>query len=852
MQRNQVLPCSETFLLVVAMVYGGVTGAAAFAEDFASQFENTHDRIWLGADYWANPMEDWRVHDGRLECVRGGENRNVHLLTHWLGDDPGQLTMSVRLGLLSEGEKKGSAGFAIGVLDGDTRDHLSSLFFGNGLPAGITSDGRLFIGRMDDPPTPSVVNTPDDVELRLSIQPAGDAYTITLTAQTPGSDGLLGAVSVDGISGDQLVGNLVLVNNVGNRRPHVADEGKLPRFWFRDWRVSGSDLIADPSQRFGPILYAMHTLSRGVLKMTAQMPPIGPRDSQAVRLQIQSNGQWQTIGEETIDPLSRTATFRAEGWDDGRDAPYRLVWTETTRDGNEKQSYFTGTVRRDPRERDELVIAGFTGNTDSGFPNRLVVGNVAAMNPDVLFFSGDQIYESVGGYGIFREPVELAAVNYLRKIYMWGWAFRDVMRDRPALVLPDDHDVYQGNIWGQGGRDCGGMANHAKGGYAMPAAWVNAVQRTQTAHHPDPFDATPIDQGITVYYGDMLYGRISFAVLEDRKFKSGPEGKVNTWPGRPDHVRDPNLDPKTLDKPGLKLLGDRQLDFLRHWAADWQGADMKLAVSQTIFCNLANYHGGNQQYLVADLDSNGWPQTGRNKALRELRRGFAFHYAGDQHLPSIVHQGIDTWSDAIYSFCVPSIAAGYPRSWRPDAEGRPVRNRPAPNLPNTGDYLDGLGNHVTVYAIGNPAKKNRPGRINTLHDKSSGFGIVRMNKRQATTTMECYRLQIDANNLKPEDQFPGWPKTIHMTENYGREAAAYLPQLQVTGMTNPVVQVIDDTSGDIVYTLRIRGTTFRPKVFSANAAYTIKVGEPGAGDLKVIEGVEPIVGDQLETLEVDF
>ena len=26
------------------------------------------------------------------------------------------------------------------------------------------------------------------------------------------------------------------------------------------------------------------------------------------------------------------------------------------------------------------------------------------------------------------------------------------------------------------------------------------------------------------------------------------------------------------------------------------------------FCS-GNYHGGNQQYLVADLDSNGWPQV---------------------------------------------------------------------------------------------------------------------------------------------------------------------------------------------------------------------------------------------------
>ena len=34
--------------------------------------------------------------------------------------------------------------------------------------------------------------------------------------------------------------------------------------------------------------------------------------------------------------------------------------------------------------------------------------------------------------------------------------------------------------------------------------------------------------------------------------------------------------------------------------------------------------------LAADCDSNGWPQSGRNRALREMRKGFALHLAGDQ------------------------------------------------------------------------------------------------------------------------------------------------------------------------------------------------------------------------------
>jgi alkaline phosphatase D len=855
---NQPRFHSRRFVALVLIAIAGLLNVAhvspvLHAAEFASGFHNTHDRVWLGADYWANPMEDWRVNDGRLECVRGGANRNVHLLTHRLGEQPGELSLSVRLGLLGSGAQQGSAGFAVGVLDRETKNPMSSLLFGDGLPAGITSDGRLFIGNAPDDGAQPVAETLNDIELRLTAQPAGRGYTLTLSAHDPQSGDRWGSVTRENVAADRLVGNVALVNNhAGNRRPRVGGSGNQPRFWFRDWKVGGTKVVQDEAMRFGPILYAMHTLSRDVLKLTAQMPPVGTAESQTVRLQIEQDGAWKTLAEERIDPLSRTATFRIENWDSDRDVPYRLAYSQIARNGESTDDYYTGTVRKDPVEKEDLVIAGFTGNTDSGFPNELVAGNVAKMNPDVLFFSGDQIYESVGGYGIHREPVELATLNYLRKIYLWGWAFRDVMRDRPTLVIPDDHDVYQGNIWGENGRDCNGIENHAQGGYAMPAEWVNVIQRTQTDHHPDPFDPTPIEQGITVYYGDMIYGRINFAVLEDRKFKSGPEGKVNTWEGRPDHMKDPDLDPKTLDKPGLKLLGDRQLKFLREWAADWKGTDMKIAVSQTIFANLANYHGGNQEYIIADLDSNGWPQSGRNRALHELRRGFAFHYAGDQHLASIVHHGIDTWRDAGFSFCVPSIAAGYPRSWRPDEEGRPVQNRPADGLPNTGDYKEGLGNHVSVYAIGNPARENRPGRINTLHDKASGFAIVRMNKPKGTITMECYRLQIDADNLKPDDQFPGWPKTIHFTENYGREADGYLPTLKVAGLPRPVVQVVNETTGEIVYTLRVQGTEFRPKVFDRQAQYTIHIGDPDLDQSKTLKGVKPEGQDETTTLTIEF
>src|SRR3954454_10656630 len=252
----------------------------------------------------------------------------------------------------------------------------------------------------------------------------------------------------------------------------------------------------------------------------------------------------------------------------------------------------------------------------------------------------------------------------------------------------------------------------------MPAAWVNGVYRTHTLHHSDPFDPTPTKQGITVFYGPLTYGRISFAVIADRQFKSGPEGKVPATGSRGDHVLGSNFDPKTADKPGLVLLGERQMKFLREWAADWRGADMKAVISQTVFTALATTHGGNRERLRADYDANGWPQSARNAALAEIRNAFAVHIAGDQHLPAVVHYGIDGPRDAGVAFAGPAVNVGYPRWWEPDV---PAKAPPAGAPENLGDFLDHFGTPLTVLAVANGALKPRPGLMEQLHDRASGL-----------------------------------------------------------------------------------------------------------------------------------
>ena len=171
------------------------------------------------------------------------------------------------------------------------------------------------------------------------------------------------------------------------------------------------------------------------------------------------------------------------------------------------------------------------------------------------------------------------------------------------------------------------------------------VQRCETRHLPDAHDATPIERGIGVYYTRLRVGGIDFAILEDRKFKTGPAGKIPRQGPRPDHITDPNYDRSSVDVPGLKLLGDRQLQFLRSWGEDWSGTTMKCVLSQTAFCGAVHLHGRPENRLLADLDCNGWPQTPRNHALRAIRRAWAPHLCGDQHLAVVVQHGIDQFRD---------------------------------------------------------------------------------------------------------------------------------------------------------------------------------------------------------------
>ena len=847
-------PTRRQFIADSATVAAGalLTGSTRAAEqetapEFRTSTANDLDRIWLGQELWANPMQDWRIKDGRIECVNAAPGRNVHVLTRELADQEGDLRMSVRIGRLDGsaiGGGKGSAGFRVGILGTlgaipELRDVRNNLAFSGGFDAGITATGALFFGDVKKAEAGKLdFKSVSEVDLELSAKPEGKAYTLTLRAKDAKTGKALGEAKREGFPAALLIGNLALVANFGVSQGPGAKKGNAAKaageaagpgvgtFWFSDWRIAGSKLEAPEEMAYGPILFSQYTLSGGVVKLTAQMPPMGDKDSQTVKLELKSGDEWKEVAEAKIHPQARTATFRLEKWDATQDVPYRLVYALLFADGTEQPWKWSGLIRRDPVDQAQLSVADISCNIHTAFPNTPYVDNVAQLNPDLIAFVGDQFYENCGGFGIQKAPLDASIIDYLRKWYFHGWTWRHVIKDRPSVSLPDDHDVYQGNLWGVGGE--AQKTTQEAGGYQMPADWVNVVHRTQTSHHPDPYDKEPCKQDITNYYGALTYGGVSFAILADRQFKSAPEGNVPPTGDRGDHVIDLSFDPKTADIDGLELLGSKQLQFIKEWARDWKGAEMKAVISQTIFTGMATTHGGNREVLRADYDQNGWPQKARNAALREIRKCFAVHLAGDQHLPAVVHYGIDEHRDAGVAFAGPAVNVGYPRWWEPTEKV----NRRKPDQGITGDFTDHFGHPMTVLAVKNGPAKPSAEIIQNLIEKTSGFGMVRFDKTKRTITIECWPFASDFG--KPgAAQFETWPVVTSQLDQYARKTTAQLPKLQITGAKNALVEVMDE-KGVLVHAIRVQAREWQPLVF-AEGKYSVRVSDPERGKSETLK-----------------
>jgi len=533
------------------------------------------------------------------------------------------------------------------------------------------------------------------------------------------------------------------------------------------------------------IAFALYTVTvpptggPGTLKLTAQLFPLKPGEDLEARLEVDDGSGWREVARSPVLSPGWDVHFRVADWDTARDVPYRVRHGEA--------ATFTGTIRRDPRGKERISVAVMSCNSSSTTgPRAELVAALREADPDLLFFAGDQTYRHTQH-----------TVGWIE----FGLQFRDVIRDRPTVTIPDDHDVGHPNLWGAGGKRAFDK-NGADGGYFFPAAYVNMVQRQQTWHLPDPVDPAPVEQGITVYFTRLLLGGVDFAILEDRKFKTGPAGTIPQLGPRPDHITDPAYDRAAIDLPGLELLGKRQLDWLTRWAGDTAGVRAKAVLSQTAFCGAVHLHGEPDNRLLADLDCNGWPQSGRNAALAIMKRAGAVHLCGDQHLAVVVQHGIDRFRDGPWSFTAPALVnTVYGRWWHPEDEqpgANPIAGSP---LPWTGDYRDGLGNRITVAAYANPEDRTDEKK------RGDGFGTAVWDFPADSVTFHCWP-RFPARPGGVPQEYPGWPVTVPLERPAARPEPAPAPPAAASrrsGPPNVIVVLVDDMGWS---DLSCQGSTF--------------------------------------------
>lgn len=766
---TSVIGCASTNSNSVAQTE--TTNDKALKTVVSDTWANSFDRIFLGGQYWANPMEDWAIVNGGAECSVTSGNRSIHALTHQLVNSEGTFKISVRLQKTEIGRNDGGAAIRVGVKS-DINEYRSNCFEQKGFDAGMHNND-LVLG--DKRCSFNTNIGAEKVTLTLTGEPRSGVVELKLQAHLSDSNQLIAELS-DLVPFEKLLGNVAVVSNFTGS----ADEANIPngaRYRFENWQIQGNAFNHINEQKFGPVLWTMYTLNDArsaegfVLKLSVLTGPLGKDDNQYVELEINRNGSWQKVASARVDPHAWQALFRIANWNEKENHEFRVIYNEKHRDGSITPDIYSGRIRANPVGR-KMRMAALTCQNDYAFPYAPVAENVVKMDPDLVYFSGDQIYESHGGYGVIHAPATPAILNYLRKYYQFGWAFREAMRNAPTVCLPDDHDILQGNLWGESGISmskeaiASGRTDNA-GGYICPTELINVVHKTHTAHHPEPYDKTPSSRDVSVYYTDMVYGDVGFAIIADRQWKSGPE-RLNIEVGITGEGEESTFVNPAFDREDLQLLGKRQEDFLAQWAKDWRGHSLKAVLSQTVFSGISTHQPSPDRYLKYDFDCSGWPATARNRAIGIMRESKALHICGDTHLASISQYGVKQQRDSNWAFCTPAIAAGWPRWWKPEQVGLPMRNRPSHGLSQTGEYLDSFGNNIYVYAVGNPLVGKSANRYIKAHEKGSGFGFITFDTEAKTYTAEAYRFLVDVSENKADNQFPGWPVTIHQDENYGK------------------------------------------------------------------------------------
>tara|TARA_B100000674_G_scaffold107486_1_gene78969 strand:- start:5257 stop:7635 length:2379 start_codon:yes stop_codon:yes gene_type:complete len=750
-------------------------------------WDSIDNQPWLGYNFWCNSFLDWKVENNKAKAFPFfSKRRTAHITSHSIINSKGKLSLSSKIKLYDKVRNDSIAiyGFLIGAGDTSLTSKTNNFIFNTLSPGkchlfGIKADGKLQLINYQIDSVLFEVKINETLKKELFTE--GIIIEIEYNTNSATTLKIYGSENQEiklPINYDIPIGNIALFYN--SKTPYTTNAS------FDDIHIEGikQSFINNETSRIGPILSTFYTNTRDSLFFTAQLMPFVPKRKDEITFGfIEGSDEIKYVGQ--FDSSCYQLRFRIPLPKNFKSKKY-VVRSSVPLSENPHRKVFWGTVHSKPQNKRPKLMAlncnGFTFFHSGGieyknvfYPYRKIKEGYEIQKPDVVAFLGDQIYESRPEMAIYKEP--FCRLDYLYKWSIWCYAFRDLTQDQPTIIMTDDHDVFQGNIWGNSGAPAKtssiekipsyyGKKNYDtwqqdNGGYFMGKDFVNMVTRCQTSHLPYP-KQKKLDNGIINYYTDYKYGNLNFAILEDKKFKSPPsQNKFKVYNG---FAIEKNITAEDYHNDEFTLLGKKQLNFLKTWSGQLKKKkEFRIILTQSAYASLTTVQidytplkdrpatkDSGPQKVSPDMDTNGWPKTGRDKALEALQDSSILFISGDQHMGAVID--VFDSSNTNYTFySVPAIANTWPRMWWPDDDGS-NNNYPL------GKYTDAFGNKINVRAVANP-NPNAP-NPNSINRKSPGFGIVEFKKKGHKAFIHAYPLHFNTSSTFQE--FKGWPLEIKL------------------------------------------------------------------------------------------
>lgn len=808
---------------------------------YLSEWHLLPDTIWSGADYWARQLGDWHIRDGRLRCDTTGKNRSIQLLTYTLREKGNFLQSSVRLtGNPPDGAGEGVVGFLWGIR-GKYDDYRSACTEGEGITAGINQDGYLVLDDLVSFNKLDPEMLYDGVDLKLFLNHGRDRVRAELSVWYHGQP--MVTLQHHEIAADRLPGNIGLIADFDQENPSRWSVE------FAHWELRGDLLEHRPDRAFGPVYFAQHTMTGGVLRLGAQVAPGAFSDQKVVLEMRTTGGDWEERARASVHPDSCTVHFELTDWDSTQEFEYQLSAEIQRKDGEAEKYEYRGMIPAEPLEKDHVTAVAFSGTGTPECSGKDLYESVRKNGADLAMFFVDRPdredeVSSVEDENITEDKMIL---KYLYDWIVFGWMHRDVFREMPSVCVtetgssadepdepaeaeaaeaagknkkPDDEtEERPENKDKVSGKGSGGRSKRME----------EIVALTQTGHMPQP-----VMRGEDHAGADHLtrweYGGIDFAILNTAgaTVPVSEDGKHSDSGGWTSWTED------WKEKTEIKVL--LSASALRQLVTPADRSDEAAPDAQPV---QDREEENQKEKIQSEEPAEILSSRSEEDLARKLRKAFVTHLAGMQNPPSVIQYGSDEFGDGSFAFTVPSLAGSSQLQWAP-APGahRPLLGRKS----YTGDFEDESGGKMTVFSVAGPTGKGEEESLTS----AAGYGVVRFDKRNRRIRFACRPLVFDASRYD-QDPFDDWPFEIGQQDHFASRSPHSLPPLTIEGMDQAIVRI--SKNGELMSVLKIR-----PSIMP----YAPRVLEPGNYHVEVqstdgkIRKTEDISTDRKEKVIFHF